>query len=124
MAFHSLDTNIVSFMMNSHHLLTAYQTHLIGFDWAMSFQTAGELLAGWGNTRWAALGATLASMTTLHSDLAVCGAGRRSCRPRPPIAVADCWIAATALAFNLELVTHNPADFANIPGLVVISEAP
>jgi predicted nucleic acid-binding protein len=32
--------------------------------------------------------------------------------------------AATALAYGLELVTHNPTDFANIPGLVVITEAP
>ncbi len=38
--------------------------------------------------------------------------------------VADCWIAATALAFGLELVTHNPADFRGIPGLAVVTEAP
>ncbi len=33
-------------------------------------------------------------------------------------------IAATARAFGLELVTHNPADFAGIPGLTVITEVP
>jgi hypothetical protein len=38
--------------------------------------------------------------------------------------VADAWIAATALEFRLELVTHNPADFQGIPGLIVITEAP
>lgn len=48
-------------------------------------------------------------------------AGRRRAQPMP---VADCWIAATALAFGLELVTHNPADFRGIPGLAVVTEAP
>jgi predicted nucleic acid-binding protein len=38
--------------------------------------------------------------------------------------VADAWVAATALAYGLELVTHNPADFAGIPNLVVVSEVP
>ena len=40
------------------------------------------------------------------------------------MAVADCWIAATALEHGLELVTHNPRDFAGIPGLIIITEAP
>jgi tRNA(fMet)-specific endonuclease VapC len=33
------------------------------------------------------------------------------------ISVADVMIAAVALAHNLTLVTHNTADFQNIPGL-------
>ena len=45
-------------------------------------------------------------------------------RRAQPIGVADCWIAATALAHNLELVTHNPTDFANVPGLTIITAAP
>jgi predicted nucleic acid-binding protein len=35
---------------------------------------------------------------------------------------ADAWIAATALAFAVPLVTHNPDDFKNVPGLTVITE--
>jgi predicted nucleic acid-binding protein len=38
--------------------------------------------------------------------------------------VADAWVAATALAHGIELVTHNPVDFQGIPGLVVITEVP
>jgi predicted nucleic acid-binding protein len=34
----------------------------------------------------------------------------------------DAWIAATALLYNLPLVTHNAADFADVSGLTVISE--
>ena len=64
-------------------------------------------------------------MTVLHSDEAVCEqwAAIRVARRAQPMPVADCWIAATALAFGLELVTHNPADFRGIPGLAVVTEA-
>ncbi|MFO0822890.1 MAG: PIN domain-containing protein [Gemmataceae bacterium] len=131
MAVRLLDTNIVSFLMKSHPRGAQYLPHLTGHDLAVSFQTIAELLAGgalagWGDAKWAALDATLASMTVLHSDQATCArwAEIRVARQTQPIAVADCWIAATALAYGLELVTHNPADFQGIPGLAVITEAP
>jgi tRNA(fMet)-specific endonuclease VapC len=130
-AFRLLDTNIVSFILNGHTLAAAYQPHLSGYDLAISFQTiaelvAGGVLAGWGDARWAALNAVLAPMTVLHSDQAVCERWAEVwvVRRSQPIGVADCWIAATALAFGLELVPHNPADFQGIPGLVIITEAP
>ena len=37
-------------------------------------------------------------------------AGRR-------IEVADAWIAATALPYEVPLVTSNPVDYADVPGL-------
>ena len=43
MAMRLLDTNIVSYLMNNHTLATAYQPHLTGFEWGISFQTLGEL---------------------------------------------------------------------------------
>jgi tRNA(fMet)-specific endonuclease VapC len=39
-----------------------------------------------------------------------------------PISVADSWIAATALRYDAPLITHNPSDFFNVPGLTVITE--
>jgi len=48
----------------------------------------------------------------------------RTARRRQPISVSDAWIAATALAFNVELITHNPADFRGVPNLQIISESP
>jgi len=39
-----------------------------------------------------------------------------------PISVGDTWIAATALAYGAPLVTHNPNDFKNVIGLIVITE--
>jgi len=37
------------------------------------------------------------------------------------IECADAWIAATAMLYNIPLVTHNGSDFAGVPGLHVIS---
>jgi tRNA(fMet)-specific endonuclease VapC len=126
-----LDTNIVSFLMNNHTLAAVYLRHVSGYDLAISFQTLGELLfggtlAGWGTIRWLRLQSMLAGYAVLHTtpDVIVRWAEVRALRHAQPIGVADCWIAATALAFGLELVTHNPADFRAIPGLTVVTEAP
>jgi predicted nucleic acid-binding protein len=126
-----LDTNIVSYVLNGHTLARVYRPHTAGYDLAISFQTAGELfegaaLAGWGAARWGRLEALLATMILLDgtADVAARWAEVRAARHARPIGAADAWIAATALAHGLELVTHNPADFAGIPGLVVITEAP
>jgi tRNA(fMet)-specific endonuclease VapC len=40
-----------------------------------------------------------------------------------PIDCGDCWIAATALRYDLPLVTHNGKHYADIPGLRVVSHA-
>jgi tRNA(fMet)-specific endonuclease VapC len=82
--------------------------------------------AGWGARRWAALNALLARMLVIHTADALCRhfAAVRAQRQAQPIAVADAWIAATALAHGIELVTHNPADFQSIAGLTIVSEAP
>ena len=39
------------------------------------------------------------------------------------IECADAWIAATALLYDLLLVTHNRDDYRGVPGLKIISHA-
>ena len=131
MAVRLLDTNIVSYQMRSHPLAAKYRPHLIGHTLAISFQTVAELLegasmAGWGAGKRGALTSILNQLLVFQTDQATCDrwAEVRVARRSQPIGVADAWIAATALANGLELVTHNPADFQAIPGLVVISESP
>ncbi len=126
MAVRLLDTNIVSFVMKAHPLATTYRPHL-----TVSFQTVAELLegaalAGWGPAKLGVLTSTLQNLLVLHTDQSVCQkwAEVRAARKARPIGVADAWIAATALAHGVELVTHNPSDFQSIPGLTVITEAP
>ncbi len=92
--------------------------------------TVAELLEGakaakWGARRRATLMSALRNLLVLHSDATVCQrwADIRVVRRTQPISVADAWIAATALANGLELVTHNPADFSGIPALTIISTA-
>jgi tRNA(fMet)-specific endonuclease VapC len=118
-------------MYKSHPLLTKYRPHLDGYSLAISFQTLAELLecaalAGWGIGKRRALAHLLSTLLVLDSDTTVCEkwAEIRAVRKPQPIPVADCWIAATAVAYGLELVTHNPADFAGIPWLTVIAEGP
>lgn len=131
MAVRLVDTNVVSYLMKEHSLAASYLPHLTGHTLAVSFQTVAELLEGaamakWGPTKRAALASTLAGLLILESTGVVCErwADVRAARLAQPIGVADAWIAATALAYGIELVTHNPADFRGVPGLVVISEAP
>ena len=131
MSVRLLDTNIVSFMVKAHPLGVTYRPHLVGYTLAVSFQTVAELnewaaRASWGPTRRASLAYTVSQFVVYHSDDVTCArwAEIRAARRTQPIAVDDAWIAATALAHGLELVTHNPADFRGIPGLSVVTEAP
>ncbi len=131
MAVRLLETNIVSFIMRRHTLAARYQPHLSGFTLAVSFMTLAELLegaasAGWGPQRLATLKTTVSGLLIVHSDQMVCErwADVRVQRRSQPIGVADAWIAATALAHGVELVTHNPTDFQGIAGLTIITEAP
>ncbi len=124
-----IDTNVVSFRMKSHPLIELYKPHIEGVSLAVSFQTVAEMWAGtemaeWGTKKRQQLTDALDGMLVLHSDERLCRkyAEVRAVRKHRTIPVADAWIAATALAHNLELVTHNPSDFVDIPGLTVITE--
>lgn len=126
-----LDTNIVSYMVKRHTLLSRYLPHTNGYDLRIAVQILAELhegasLAGWGTVRRERLETILAPFVIYDAtqDVAAWWAWVRVIRRTQPIGVADAWIAATALAHNLELVTHNPLDFVGIPGLTVITEAP
>jgi tRNA(fMet)-specific endonuclease VapC len=123
-----LDTNIVSYQMRGHTLAHAYRPILAGHVLAVSFMTVAELYEGarraaWGASRLGALEAALRRYVVLPFDIDVCRrwADVRVARRLQPISVDDAWIAATALAHGIPLVTHNPVDFRDIPGLSVRS---
>jgi tRNA(fMet)-specific endonuclease VapC len=129
MPWRLLDTNIISYKVKRHPLRHRYHVHLYGYQLAVSFQTVGELEAGallsnWGLRRRNELAEQLSICTVLDSNelIVLRYAEVRVARRQQPISAQDAWIAATALAYDLELVTHDAGDFAGIPGLRIITQ--
>jgi predicted nucleic acid-binding protein len=97
---------------------------------ALTFVTVGELHrgaehAGWGGRRRAELEQWIDRQPFIPADYAIArrwgemtGALLRAGRPLP---VNDSWIAACCLHHDVPLMTHNPADFAGIEGLRLIT---
>jgi tRNA(fMet)-specific endonuclease VapC len=130
-AYRLLDTNIFSFLMKGHSLAGRYRPHLTGHTLLLSFMTLAELYEGafrarWAPSRLARLQSRLGGYTILSSTVNVCERwGQiRFLRRSQPIDGSDAWIAATAIEYSCELVTHNPKDFLGIHGLKIITEAP
>jgi tRNA(fMet)-specific endonuclease VapC len=127
-----IDTNVVSYLFKKDSRALLYQKHLVGHRWLISFMTAAELdlwalRHHWGTARKLQMEIHLRRFVLYPFNRALClrwaeamDTARRKGRP---IQVADAWIAATALLANASLVTHNPADYAGVDGLTVLSEA-
>jgi tRNA(fMet)-specific endonuclease VapC len=127
-----VDTDVVSFLFKGDTRTSLYAPHLDGRLRIIAAQTRAELerwtLAhNWGAPRRAALRNLLKDFLFAEADETVClrwaqvkdGGDRRG----RPVSAVDAWIAATALAYDAPLVTHNRKDFENVPGLTVVSES-
>jgi predicted nucleic acid-binding protein len=128
-----VDTCVVSFLLRRDTRAELYRPHLRVDTKVISFMTLAELYrwsveGDWGEQR----------RTELEDDLrnyVVYDANRELCRKWAettdqarrnghPIADNDAWIAATALLYDLPLVSNNRKHFKHIPGLKLLSEAP
>jgi tRNA(fMet)-specific endonuclease VapC len=125
-----IDTNVLSFVIRRDNNFKKYRNHIVGREWHVSFMTLAELHEGVFRSGWSfdaieAIDLHLNNCEIVFPDLNLCSEwGRiRALRRNKPIPVADCCIAATALSLNCPIVTHNPRDFVNIPGLKVIAES-
>ena len=124
-----LDTNIVIYAINKVRYYELYRRHVDGLIVAISIISVAELYegvfrAGLGSRTHRNIVAGLDQYSVLPLDENVCrlfGKIRFESRNRP-ISVPDALIAATALAYDLPLVTHNAIDFTGIDGLNVITE--
>ena len=125
-----VDTDVVSYLFKNHPLAKLYDPDLIGRTLVLSFMTVAELerwaiQSRWGETRRNRLNWYLRPYAVLPYDRALCtkwaevtvAAQARGFR----IECADAWVAATALLYDLPLVTHNYADYRGVPGLRLIS---
>ena len=126
-----VDTNVLSFVLKENADAARWLPHLTGNVLHASFMTIAELdrwvlSSNWSTNRRFAFERFL-------RDLVVHGYSRElgqkwaqvrfdGTRRGHPIGVADAWIAATALQYDLPLVTDNLRDFEGIPGLRIIHE--
>jgi predicted nucleic acid-binding protein len=127
-----VDTNVVSFVFKKDTRNALYQPHLDGEFMILSFMTLAELhlwslASNWGAKRKADFEKHLRRYSIQHSTPELCqiwaeitDGGRRIGKS---IAVADARIAATALLFDVPLVTHNAADFKAVQNLKIITES-
>ena len=121
-----LDTDVVSFLFKSDTRAQRYLPLLQDRQWFISFMTEAELeqwalLANWSEKRvdWLRLFLSRFVVVPSSHDLVLkwaeaMVAARRNGRR---IETADAWIAATALLYDVPLLTHNKADYLGIPGL-------
>ena len=126
-----VDTDVVSFLYKRDTRAMLYRQHLDGQLPIISFMTLAELLKwtvarSWGARRRQDLLNYLRRYRVEHSSPEMCRRWAESSdgarRAGRPILTGDAWVAATALTYGVPLVTNNPADFAGVPGLTVISE--
>lgn len=122
-----VDTSVVSYLFKRHPLAAAYGPHLEGNLLGLSFMSVAELYRwplerGWGEIRLAALKEHLKDYVVLPSDDAISWTWARIMSQKgKPRAIADAWIAATALRHGAALVTHNAKHFEGIPGLEIVT---
>lgn len=128
-----IDTNVFSFISKQDTRAAAYEKEIRGQALCLSFMLVAELRRWalhrrWGPGRRKELEEAMQRCRVLGVDdetstiWAKVVAGRD--RIGRPIGCGDAWISACALRHSLSLLTHNPADFAEISGLAVISHGP
>lgn len=110
-----------------------YAKRVAGKLVAVSFITVGELLFGarkrkWGAAKIAELERRLRGAVVVPYDRELCDTyARLKAETRAVGKVVDdndMWIAASAVRHNIPLISHNRDHFTDIPGLVLISDAP
>jgi len=128
-----VDTDVVSYIYKKDTRAAKYEPHLAGAIASISFMTLAELerwaiAKNWGARRHTEMLATvLGRFTVIESSHALCRkwaeVSEQVKRAGRVIHPNDAWIAATALLYGVELVTHNASDFDSLPGLTIITEA-
>ena len=126
-----IDTNIVSYLFKGDSRAHVYQPLMANHDLFVSVITVAELAEwsqarGWHKKRLEQLQEYLqAQYDVIPIETSLCdtwAAVRLQAQlVGRPIAQNDAWIAATALQYNLPLVTHNAKDFAPIANLRLIT---
>jgi len=125
-----VDTDVVSMLFKGDSRALAYRVHVTGRLLGISFMTLAELERwslerDWGPKRKLELAEHVADYAVLPVSRELCVkwaevavAAKRRGRP---IQTADAWIAASALYYQVPLITNNRSDYSLIAGLTVLS---
>jgi tRNA(fMet)-specific endonuclease VapC len=126
-----VDTDVVSYLFKRDTRADLYRPHLDGQLPIISFMSLAELerwtlARSWGAGRRQDLLNYLRRYLIEPSSPELCRrwaeATDSARRAGKPIMTADAWVAATALAYDVPLITNNPSDFTGVVGLTVVSE--
>ncbi len=127
-----VDTNIVSYIFKEDTKAELYEPHLLNVPKFISFMSLAELykwqrLNNWGKRKKDEFDELLSNFGIIYADEDLCKIWAKiqsdAHKNGRPIDVADSWIAAAALLFDITLVTHNRRDFVNVANLKIISES-
>jgi tRNA(fMet)-specific endonuclease VapC len=126
-----IDTNVVSYIFKRDTRGELYKPHIEGRLTMIAAQTFAELELmplnnNWGSNRYRELHTYVKKFVFVEANKEIsllwAKVQAHAKRVGRPISVGDSWIAATALAYDAPLITHDVNDFKNVPGLTVISE--
>src|SRR5262245_12278280 len=126
-----VDTDVVSMLFKGDSRAQRYRDHISGRLLGISFMTLAELQRWqlerqWGPFRRVELTEYLSRYVVLPASRAICAkwadVSWQARRKGRPIQTADAWIAASALHFQVPLISHNAGDYAAVDDLQVICE--
>jgi predicted nucleic acid-binding protein len=125
-----VDTDVESMLFKGDSRALHYRSHIAGRLLAISFMTLAELERwslerNWGTSRTAELKLHVRNYTVLPASRELCAQWARisfeARKKGRPIQTADAWIAASALHYQVPLITNNSADYTSIDGLQVLT---
>ena len=121
-----VDTDVVSMLFKGDSRAHNYRAFLTGRLLGVSFMTLAELdrwslERNWGTARKTEPEAHLTKYAILPATRELCSAWAKvsweARRKGRPIQTADAWIAASALHYQVPLITNNASDYMMISGL-------
>jgi tRNA(fMet)-specific endonuclease VapC len=125
-----IDTDVVSMLFKGDSRAQRYRAQITGRLIGISFMTLAELERWplerqWGAVRKADLVQHLTKYVVLPVNRELCTkwaeVSWESRRKGRPIQTADAWIAASALYYQVPLITNNASDYEMVGGLQLLT---
>jgi tRNA(fMet)-specific endonuclease VapC len=125
-----VDTDVVSMLFKGDSRAHNYRAYLTGRLIGISFMTLAELNRwsldrNWGTARIWELEMHLTKYTILPASRELCSTWAKvsweARKKGRPIQTADAWIAASALHYQVPLITNNPSNYTMINGLDLLT---